>query len=125
MKSFHRAIRKEASKGHRLDALGRLRLNCIANVDQTPLPFTFTNGSTYESKGASTVWVQGGSSGLDKWQCAVQLTIFADGIPHVKPLVIFRGTGKRITFLKKLRYDKRVSVCFQVNAWCDEPIMTQ
>ena len=34
-------------------------------------------------------------------------------------------SGKRITFLEKLRYDKCVSVCFQVNAWCDEPIMTQ
>ena len=94
VRSFHRAIRKEASKGHQLDALGRLRLNCIANVDQTPLPFTFTNGSMYESKGASIVWVQGGSSGLDKRQCTVQLTIFADGIPCVEPLVIFRGTGK-------------------------------
>ena len=71
VRSFHHAIRKEASKGHQLDTLGRLRLNCIANVDQTPLPFTFTNGSTYESKGASTVWVQGGSSGLDKRQCTV------------------------------------------------------
>ena len=91
VRSFHRAIRKEASKGHQLDALGRLRLNCIANFDETPLPFTFTNGLTYESKGASTVWVQGGSSGLDKRQCTVQLTIFADGIPRIKPLVIFRG----------------------------------
>ena len=98
-------------------------LNCVANVDQTPLPFTFTNGSTYESKGASTVWVQGGNSGLDKRQCTVQLTIFADGIPRVKPLVIFRGTGKRITFQEKLKYDKRVSVCFQENAWCDEAVM--
>ena len=69
------------------------------------------------------MWVQGGNSGLDKRQCTVQLTIFADGIPRVKPLVIFRGTGKRITFQEKLKYDKRVSVCFQENAWCDEAVM--
>ena len=80
---FHHAIRKEAAKGHQLGMLRRLRLNCIANVDQTPLPFTFTNGSTYESKGASTVWVQGGSSGLDKRQCTVKRTLFADGNHHV------------------------------------------
>ena len=63
-------------------------------------------------KGASTVWVQGGNSGLDKRQCTIQLTIFADGIPRVKLLVIFRGIGKQVTFQKKLKYDKRISVCF-------------
>ena len=98
-------------KGIRLGTLERFKLNTIANVDQTPLPFTFTNGLTYESKGASTVWVQGGNLGLDKCQCTVQLTLFADGIPQVKPLVTFRGTGKRITFQERLKYDKRVSMC--------------
>ena len=71
------------------------------------------------------VRVQRGSSGLDKQQCTVQLTIFADGLPCVKPLVIFRGTVKQITVLEKLRYDKCVSVYFQINTWCDEQIMTQ
>ena len=123
IQSFHRDIRAKAATGNQLGPLGRFRLSCIANVDQTPLPFTFTNGPTYESKGAKTVWVQGGSSGLDKRQCTVQLTLFADGVPRVKPLVIFRGTGKRITFTEKLRYDRRVGVRFQENAWCDEPTM--
>ena len=95
----------------------------MANVDQIPLPFTFTNGSTYDNKGAKTVWVQGGSSGLDKRQCTVQLTLFTDGISHVKPMVIFRGTGKRITLTERLKYDRRVGVRFQENAWRDEPCM--
>ena len=79
----------------------------MANVDQTPLPFTFTNVPTYETKGAKTVRVQGGNSGLDKRQCTVQLTLFADGVPQVKPLVIFRGTGKRIilTHRERVKYD--------------------
>ena len=47
VRSFHCTIRKEAKKGFQLGTLGRIMLNCIANVDQTPLPFTFTNGSTY------------------------------------------------------------------------------
>ena len=29
----------------------------------------------------------------------------------------------RITFLEKLRYDRRVAVTFQDNAWCDEKVM--
>ena len=55
----------------------------------------------------------------------VQLTIFADGKPRVKPLLIFRGTGKRIPFREHLKYDRRVNVQFQPNAWCDEEAMEQ
>ncbi len=69
------------------------------------------------------MWVKGIASGLDKRQCTVQLTIFADGGIRVKPMVIFRGQGKRISLHEQLKYDKRVFVRFQINAWCDENIM--
>ena len=36
----------------------------MASVDQTPLPFIFTDGPAYENQGAKTVWVQGRSSVL-------------------------------------------------------------
>ena len=39
----------------------------------------------------------GAYQGLDKQQCSVHLTIFADGVRRVCPLVIFRGKGLRIT----------------------------
>lgn len=35
----------------------------------------------------------------------VQLTLFADGVLRVKPLVIFRGTGKHVILKEKLKYD--------------------
>ena len=92
-------------------------------MDQTPLPFTFCDGQTYTDTGEQSVWVRGGGSGLDKCQCTVQLTLFADGEQRVKPLVIFCGKGKRIPFTEQLRYDRRVVVRFQPNAWCDEDIM--
>jgi len=95
----------------------------MANVDQTPLPVTFTNGPTYEEKGAKTVWVQDGSSGLDKCQCTVQLALFADGVPRVKPFVIFKGTGKRISLRERLKYNRHIGVKFQEKAWCDESCM--
>ena len=60
---------------------------------------------------------------MEKRQCTVQLTLFADGEPRVKPLVIFRGKGKRIPFSEQVKYDRRVVVRFQPNAWCDEDIM--
>ena len=71
--------------------LGRFKLSQIGNVDQTPLPLTFTDGKTYDDMGTSNVWVCSGSSGFDKRQYSVQLTIFADGESRVKPLIISRG----------------------------------
>jgi len=54
IQKFHRDIRAKAATGNQLGPLGRFRLSCIANMVQTPLPFSFTNGPTYESKGTST-----------------------------------------------------------------------
>ena len=45
--------------------------------------------------------------GHDKRQCTVQLTIFADGEPRIKPLLIFKGTGQRISDREKRQYDPR------------------
>ena len=40
---------------------------------------------------------------MQKRQCTVQLTIFADGEPRVKPLIIFKGKGLRIPLREKVR----------------------
>lgn len=60
--------------------VGRWRLGNIANVDQTLLSFEFLEGRTYDTLGATTVYVQSQASGLDKRQASVQLCIFADGM---------------------------------------------
>lgn len=52
----------------------------------------------------------------------VQLTIFADGIGRVKPLVVFKGKGLCIGTEEKKMWDTRVDVVFQDNAWVDERI---
>lgn len=105
-----------------LPVLGVFRLCDIANVDQTPCSFDFLTGKTYNIQGEKTVWVKSTGSGLDKRQMTVQLTIFADGIARVKPLVVFRGKGLRITAAEKMLWDNRVQVVFQENAWVDEDI---
>ena len=105
---FHRSIREKAKAGSSVGSLGKWTHRQVANVDQTPLPFTFSQGSTYADKGDKTIWVVGGASGLDKRQCTAQLTVFADGEPRVKPMLIFRGTGKRISLAERIRY---VSSC--------------
>ena len=112
IRAFHHTIRRLAKpgEGQPMEDIGCFKLYQIANMDQTPLPFCFTDGSTYKETGNQTVWVRGAASGLDKWQCTVQLTIFADGEPRVKPLIIFRGKGKRITFREKVQQLQQCNV---------------
>ena len=101
---FHHLLRREAKpKDVAVSDVGRFSLAQIANMDQTPLPFTFSSGETYADTGDRTVWIRGGASGLDKRQCTVQLTVFADGEPRVKPLLIFKGTGTRIPLHEMVR----------------------
>ena len=124
IRSFHQEIRRvAASEAAETGQLGKFSLATIANVDQTPLPFTFNKGQGYDQKGAKTVWHCGAQSGFDKRQCTVQLTIFADGEPRIKPLLIFRGKGLRISQAERKEHDRRVVVKFQENAWCDERLM--
>lgn len=124
IRSFHLFIREQATKGDRVGPLGRWTCAEIANMDQTPLEFdVFAKGATYETRGTKSVWVKSNGSGLDKRQATVQLTIFADGVKRIKPLVVFRGKGLRISDREKFRWDSRVTVRFQENAWVDEAMM--
>ena len=95
----------------------------IANMDQTPLPSLLDDRKTYVDKGSSEVWCVPGTSGLDMWQCSMLLTIFADGVPRVYPLVIFRVKGLRITRKEQEAWHRRVQVAFQPKAWCNESMM--
>ena len=94
------------------------------------------------------MWAHGGASGMDKRQCTVQLTVFTDGEPRVKPrvkpLIIFKGTSTRLPlyervskdktkyihsyhkcffFYLQVHYDSRLTVVFQQKVWCDEPVI--
>lgn len=101
--------------------IGRYRLQNICNMDQTPLPFEYLEGQTYSPIGAKTIWVQSSkSNGWDKRQGTIQLTVFADGIPRVKPLVFFRGKGIGATVVAEKRlYDSRVEVKFNPTAYAN------
>ena len=68
----------------------------IANMDQTPLPFVLDDGRTNDAKSSKEVWLSSGKYGLDKRQSTIQLTVFANEIPRVRPTIIFRGERKRI-----------------------------
>ena len=83
------------------------------------------DGKTYDKKGVKEVWAQSGQPCPDKRQVTVQLTIFADGVDRVRPTVIFRGKGLRISAKEKQSYDRRVKFMYQKKAWCDQEIMKE
>ena len=65
--------------------------------------FPSLSGGTYADTGDKTVWVQAAASGLDKRQCTAQITLFTDGELRVKPLLIFKGKEKWISFRGKVK----------------------
>jgi len=110
----------ERGLGDSAATIGRYCLSNIVNMDQTPLPFQYLEGQTYNNIGDRTIWVQGSQSGWDKRQGTVQLTVCADGVPRIKPLVFFRGLGVGGGILKeKESYDSRVDVKFNPKAYAN------
>ncbi|KAF3907031.1 hypothetical protein ABW20_dc0105773 [Dactylellina cionopaga] len=85
-------------------------------LSSVPLESEFLAGKTYETIGTKSVWLRSKGSGLDKRQATVQLCIFADGVPRIKPALVFKGTGQRIVQSEKDKWDKRVTVNFQKKA---------
>ena len=100
--------------------IGRYQLSNISNMDQTPLAFEYLEGRTYNTIGEKTIWAQSSQSGWDKRQGTIQLTVFADGIPRVKPVIFFRGQGIGPTVVKEMEnYDPQVVVKFNAKAYAN------
>jgi hypothetical protein len=69
----------------------RFHNNCILNVDETPIPFEYLDGSTYALEGDKTVSGKTDRSGWSKRKATLLLSIFADGLGRLKPKLIFEG----------------------------------
>lgn len=83
-------------------------------------------GETYNAIREKTIWLQSTRSGWDKRQGTIQLTIFADGIPRVAPLVFFRGKGIGPSILTEQKlYDTGVVVKFNPTAYSDSTNMVE
>ena len=64
-----------------------------------------------------------GSLGWNTRLATGQLTAFDEGVSRVKPLIIFKGKGLRITKQEKEKWAKRVTARFEPSSWCHEAIM--
>jgi hypothetical protein len=79
-------------------------------MDQTPAPFEYLDGQTYEAKGAKTVQAKSDNSGWDKRQASL------------KVIIIFHGQ-EFVSDDEYQQYDERVQVMFNDTAYCDEEVM--
>lgn len=60
-----------------------------------PIPYEYSEGKTYDTKGEKTIWAKQSQNGWDKRQASLVLCIFAVRVHRVPPMVIFvrRGSG--------------------------------
>lgn len=92
-------------------------------MDETPLYFVLVDCKSYADTGSKEVWCASATSGLEKSQCAVQLTIFFDGILLVCPIHILRGQGNRIYNNEQDSWDQPGHVALQKKKCFFEPML--
>lgn len=106
----------------------RFDLSAILNLDETPIPFEYLDGHTYDFRGARTVSGKSDRSGWDKRQATLILYIYADGIQRIKPKLIFHGvagpTG-RIYQQEGHRYSNEVTVAYNATAYNNEELFEE
>ena len=106
--SFHNYIRT-------LQKNNNFELNCIANMDKTPIFFDMVGALTIDCRGAQSVPIR--TTGNDKNRLTCVLGIFADGT-KLPPMVIFKGKRK-----PKGQYPPGLVIKMQKNGWMDENLM--
>jgi hypothetical protein len=104
----------------------RFQSSRILNFDETPIPFEYIDCKTYNLRGAKTITAKIDRSGWDKRQATLILYIFADGIPRIKPKLIFHGKatneGDKIEERESYLYNKGVTVYFNESAYNNEQL---
>jgi hypothetical protein len=117
------------------DLIGTLFPGLICNMDQTPMPFEFLTDRTYVPTGTDAVQIKCTHPGWEKRQATLMLTVFADGVACIPPIIIFHGLSdserqqprnsrqQRIFEAESARYHPGVVVIFNSKAYCNEEVM--
>lgn len=96
-------------------------------MDQVPLPFFHDNNRTLNPKNSGKQFnrvAQQGNGSLSKRMATLQLCIRAGGGQIIKPWLIFRTQGTRLTAEEIALYATltNIGITFQPKAWADERI---
>jgi hypothetical protein len=105
---------------------GRFAADHIFHMDQVPLPFCLDLERSLSMKGEPVFMQLPGSSGLDKRQATLQITIRAGGRQIIRMAIIFRGKGIVLSETEQACYAELapyLKVHFQPNAWADGRMM--
>jgi hypothetical protein len=98
------------------------------NLDETPIPFEYNSGYSYDTKGVRSVLAKSDRSGWDKRQATLILYIFADGIHRLKPKIIFHGASGpagKIYQQEEHLYSPDVTVEFNPTAYNNEELFSK
>jgi len=101
--------------------VSRFEESNICNLDETPIPFEYWEGKTYDIVGEKTIWAKASQNGWDRRQASLVLCVFADGAPRVSPTIIFRGKGERLG-REQEQYHPGVSVEFNEKAYMNHQL---
>lgn len=96
-------------------------------MDQAPLSFEYYEGQIYNIVGEKTVGIKTSKQSVwDKRHGIIQLTIFADGIPHVKSHVFVWGKGTcSIVVIETKKYVSRVGEQFNSTGYANSVNLIQ
>ena len=93
-------------------------------MDEVPILFEFFDGYTYHPMGERTVTGSITNTSWSKRQATLVLTVFADGLPRVKPKLIFHGVpGGQIWEREHQLWDPRVTVELSETAYNNEKLL--
>jgi len=93
----------------------------IVNLDETPIPYEYLEGKTYDVKGEKTIGAKQSQNGWDKRQASLVLCVFADGVPRVSPMIIFHEKGERLR-REREHYHPGVEVEFNDKAYMNDQL---
>ncbi|RPA90191.1 hypothetical protein L873DRAFT_1635811, partial [Choiromyces venosus 120613-1] len=88
---------------------------------ETPIPFEYLDGKTYETTGEKEVWAKSSQIAWDKRQASLILSVFVEAVPRVPPRVIYRGKGKCLGD-ERSKYHPNVLVKFNDNAYMNDKL---
>ncbi|KAH7261547.1 hypothetical protein BKA59DRAFT_518505 [Fusarium tricinctum] len=98
----------------------------ILNIDETPIPFYYLEGLTWDTLGLKTISGKVDRSGWDKRQATLILYIFANGSLPFPLIIIFHGTptdkGRRIYEKEGYLYAEDVVVEYN-ERWIDTTLL--
>ena len=79
---------------------------------------------TYGHQGSGDIYCKIAGPDLERSHTAAENTLFTDGVPHIKPLIIFKEKRFRFSNAKKA-WGSKMRVLFQQNNWYDDEIMVK